>query len=90
MILKVAFSLMDFRPISLLGYGYKLLVKVLAVRLSGVVNKIIFPSQLYFIKGRNLVNGVLVVNEVVDLTNKTRCILLVLKVDLEKAYDSVD
>lgn len=90
MILKVAFSLMDFRPISLLGYGYKLLVKVLAVRLSGVVNKIIFPSQLYFIKGRNLVNGVLVVNEVVDLTNKTRCILLVLKVDLEKAYDSMD
>ena len=88
--MKVAFSLMDFRPISLLGYGYKLLVKVLAVRLSGVVNKIIFPSQLYFIKGRNLVNGVLVVNEVVDLTNKTRCILLVLKVDLEKAYDSVD
>jgi len=81
---------MDFRPISLLGYGYKLLVKVLAVRLSGVVNKIIFPSQLYFIKGRNLVNGVLVVNEVVDLTNKTRCILLVLKVDLEKAYDSMD
>lgn len=37
-----------------------------------------------------LVDGVLVVNEVVDLPNKMGCNLLVLKVDLEKAYDSVD
>lgn len=43
-----------------------------------------------FIKGRNLVDGVLVINEVVDWANKSNQEVLILKVDFEKAYDSVD
>lgn len=58
--------LKDFRPISLLGSIYKLLSKVLAKRLAGVMNSIISSSQSTFIKGRQLVDGVLVINEVVD------------------------
>jgi hypothetical protein len=59
-------ELKDFRPISLLGYLYKLLAKVLARRLASVMNKIISPSQSAFLKGRHLVDGVLVINELVD------------------------
>jgi hypothetical protein len=83
-------TLKDFRPISLLGCLYKLLAKVLARRLASVMDSIISRSQLAFVKGRNLVDGVLVANELVDYAKKTKSECMVLKVDFEKAYDSVD
>jgi len=83
-------SLKEFWPISLLGSLYKLLSKVLASRLANVMDKIISTSQSAFIKGRNLVDGVLVANKMVDYAEKTKKECLVLKVDFEKAYDSVD
>jgi hypothetical protein len=80
----------DFRPISLLGCLYKLIAKVLAARLAKVMNSIVASTKSAFIKGRSLVDGVVVVNEVVDLAKKTGKDCLILKVDFEKAYDSVD
>jgi len=83
-------SLNQYRPISLLGSLYKLLSKVLASRLSNVMNSIISISQLAFLKGRHLVDGVLIINEVVDLAKRENQECLIFKVDFEKAYDSVD
>ncbi|MCH79402.1 LINE-1 reverse transcriptase like [Trifolium medium] len=71
------FDLGDFRPISLLG-------------LAKVMNSLVAPNQSAFIKGRNLVDGVLVVNEVVDLAKRSGKQCLIFKVDFEKAYDSVE
>ncbi|GAU34029.1 hypothetical protein TSUD_16170 [Trifolium subterraneum] len=83
-------SLSDFRLISLLGCLYKLIAKVLAKRLAKVMDTIIASNQSTLIKGRNLVDGVLVVNEVVELAKKSKRECLIFKVDFEKAYDSVD
>jgi hypothetical protein len=83
-------ELKDFRPISLLGSLYKLLAKVLARRLAGIMNSIISSSQSAFLKGRHLVDEVLVVNEIVDFAKKAKKECLIFKVDFEKAYDSVD
>ena len=47
-------------------------------------------TQSAFIKGMNLVDGVLVVNELADFAKKTKQECLILKVDFEKAYDSVE
>ena len=80
----------EFRPISLLGSLYKLLSKVLVARLAKVMNPIISTSQSAFLKGRHLVEGVFIVNEVVDLAKRKKKECLILKVDFEKAYDSVD
>jgi hypothetical protein len=80
----------DFRPISLLGCVYKLLAKVLASRLALVLDPIISVTQSAFLKGRQLVDGVVVVNEVIDSAKKNGKACLILKVDFEKAYDSVD
>ncbi|MCI24612.1 LINE-1 reverse transcriptase like, partial [Trifolium medium] len=80
------FGLGDFRPISLLGCLYKLIAKVLAGRLATVIAS----NQSAFIKGRSLVDGVLVVNKVVDLAKRLGKECLIFKVDFEKAYDSVD
>jgi hypothetical protein len=83
-------SLSDFRPISLLGCLYKLIAKVLAKRLASVMDSIIAPNQSAFLKGRNLVDGVVVVNEVVEAAKKLKKDCMIFKVDFEKAYDSVD
>jgi len=80
----------DFRPISLLGCLYKLLAKVFARCLAKVMNLIISSNQLAFLKGRNLVDGVVVINEIVDFARKFKKECLILKVDFEKACDSVD
>jgi hypothetical protein len=80
----------EFRPISLLGSLYKLLAKVLAGRLTKVIGSVIPHTQSAFVKGRSLVEGVVVVNEVIDYAKKSGKDCLILKVDFEKAYDSVD
>jgi hypothetical protein len=83
-------SLTDFRPISLLGSLYKLIAKVLTKRLALVMDSVISTNQSAFIKGRNLVDGVVVVNEAVDWAKKSKKDCLIFKVDFEKAYDSVE
>lgn len=87
---KSSSSLKEFRPISLLGCLYKILAKVLAGRLAKVMNSVISKYQSTFLKGRKLVDGVLIVNEVVELTKLRNRECLILKVDFEKAYDSVE
>ncbi|RVX23099.1 Transposon TX1 uncharacterized 149 kDa protein [Vitis vinifera] len=54
----------DYRPISLLGGLYKLLAKVLANRLKKIIDKVISPDQNAFIKGRQILDGSLIANEV--------------------------
>ncbi|RVW15620.1 hypothetical protein CK203_077767 [Vitis vinifera] len=56
----------DYRPISLLGGLYKLLAKVLANRLKKVIGKVISPDQNAFIKGRQILDGSLIANEVMQ------------------------
>jgi hypothetical protein len=79
----------DFRPIYLLESLYKLLAKVLVNRLGKMMNSIISRNQSEVIKGRSLAHGVVVVNEVVDFAKRTKKECVILKVDFEKAYDSV-
>jgi hypothetical protein len=84
------FSLGDFRPISLLGCLYKIVAKVLTSRLAQVMDQLVAPTQSAFLKGRQLVDGVVVVNEVVDMAKRTGQSCFIFKVDFEKAYDSVE
>ncbi|MCI27533.1 LINE-1 reverse transcriptase like, partial [Trifolium medium] len=79
------FSLSDFRPISLLGCLYKIIAKVLTARLASVMDRLVDKTQSAFLKGRHLVDGVVVVNEVVDLARRNGQSCLIFKVDFEKA-----
>jgi hypothetical protein len=83
-------KLNDFRPISLVGSLYKILAKVLANRLRLVVGNVISETQTTFVKDRQILDGILIANEVVDEARKLNKELLLFKVDFEKAYDSVD
>jgi hypothetical protein len=80
----------EFRPISLVGSMYKIIAKLLANRLRLVINSVISETQSAFIQNRQILDGVLIANEVVDEASKLKKQLLLFKVDFEKAYDSVD
>ncbi|XP_024642310.1 uncharacterized protein [Medicago truncatula] len=83
-------KLNDFRLISLAGSLYKILAKLLANRLRGVISSVVSESQSAFVKNRQILDGILIANEAVDEACKFKKELMLFKVDFEKAHDSVD
>lgn len=65
---KNPMKISDFRPISLIGCIYKIILKTLANRLKRVIKTIISDTKMTFISGRHVVDGILIGNEVVDET----------------------
>jgi len=72
------------------GSLYKILAKVLANRLRHVIGSVIAEEQSAFVKNRQILDGILIANEMVDEAHRLKKELLLFKVDFEKAYDSVD
>lgn len=74
----ILLGLNDYRPICLVGSLYKSIAKLFAARLKRVLGALISSSQSAFVLGRNLLDGVLVVNKVVDYVKKSKqsCFLL--------------
>ncbi|GKA71899.1 RNA-directed DNA polymerase, eukaryota, reverse transcriptase zinc-binding domain protein [Tanacetum coccineum] len=79
----------DFRPISLIGAQYKIIAKILANRLARVIDSIISQEQSAFIKHRQILDGPLIVNEVIQWCKNKKSKLMVFKIDFEKAFDSI-
>lgn len=66
-----------------------MVAKVLASRLCKVMDALISDNQLAFNKGRMLMDGVVAMNEIVDLVKKSKTKCLIFEVDFKKAYDSI-
>ena len=84
-------SVNDFRPISCCNVLYKVITKLLVQRLSMVLDKLISPCQTAFIPGRSIGDNILLAQELFTGYNQIRlpprCAL---KVDIRKAYDTVE
>lgn len=85
-----AVELNQFRLISLIGGLYKIISKLLSLRMKVVLGTLVGDSQSAFLTDRNILDGVVILNEVVEDAKRTKEARLVLKVDFAKAYDSVD
>ncbi|XP_071928018.1 uncharacterized protein [Coffea arabica] len=80
----------QFRPISLCNFFNKLLSRILADRVAGILPKIISPQQTGFVKGRNITENFLLAQEVISgMAKKNRGGNVVMKLDMSKAYDRV-
>ncbi|XP_062154353.1 uncharacterized protein LOC133862536 [Alnus glutinosa] len=88
---KNATSVGYFRPISCCNLVYKCITKILANRLVAGVDEVISSNQGAFVPKRSIVENILLTQELVSNYHRTmgkaRCTL---KIDLMKAYDSLN
>jgi hypothetical protein len=80
----------EYHLISFIGCLYKIISKCLARILKEVIHPIIVDNQSGFIRGKNMTDGVVVANETIDFVRKNKSPSVLLKVDFEKAYDSIN
>ncbi|XP_057811281.1 uncharacterized protein LOC131025504 [Salvia miltiorrhiza] len=85
-----ASELKDYMPISLINSLYKVLAKVLALRMKKVMNLIISERQSAFVEGRCILDGVVTLNEIVEEAKRKKKGTILFKDDFAKAYDTVD
>jgi hypothetical protein len=84
-------SIDNFRPIALANFQFKIITKILADRLSVIASKIISPQQRGFIPDRHISDCVIVASEAINVLQKKRYGgNLALKIDIKKAFDSID
>jgi mannosylglycoprotein endo-beta-mannosidase len=79
----------DFRPISLIHSVAKILAKLLALRLRPHMRSLISVNQSTFIKGRSIHDNFLYVRNLARRYHRTRRPMLLFKLDITKAFDSV-
>ena len=79
----------QYRPICLLNVSFKIFTKVATNRLSTVADKVVSLTQSAFLRGRNILEGVVVLHETVHEIHRKKLSGVILKIDFEKAYDKV-
>lgn len=57
--------------------------------LAGVIDTIISPDQSTFVKDRLILDGSLMVNEIIDCYKRKKKRLMIFKVDFDNVYDSI-
>ncbi|GFS28741.1 hypothetical protein Acr_00g0003640 [Actinidia rufa] len=81
----------DFRPIACCNVIYKIISKILASRLSNILEDLIDPAQSAFVPNRSMTENIYLVQELLRkyCWNRIspRCIM---KIDLRKAYDTIN
>ena len=84
-----ASSFTRFQPISLCNTGYKLVTKIIANRLKKIMPRIIPKNQGGFIKGRKILDNVILVQEAIHSNVNRKEKGMVVKLDLANAFDRV-
>jgi hypothetical protein len=80
----------NYRPITLQNLDYKVLYKVLALRLQKVIGKIIPHFQHAYVPGRRISDAILLMKAIIHKTSRNGEGAAALFIDAEKAFDSVD
>ncbi|XP_060190613.1 uncharacterized protein LOC132619867 [Lycium barbarum] len=84
-------TIKECRPIACCTVLYKSISKILACRLQSVISSIICEAQASLVPGRKIVDNIILAHELVKgYTRKNISPWCIIKVDLKKAYDSVE
>jgi hypothetical protein len=81
----------QFRPIALINVVFKIVSKAFASKLDPTAHRIISQNQIAFIKGIFILDGALALQEIIhEMKSKKNLGGILLKLDVEKAYDRVN
>jgi hypothetical protein len=80
----------QYRPICLLNVSFKLFTKIATNRLTSIAQKLIRPTQIAFLPGRNIMEGAVILHETIHELHTKKQDGVIFKIDLEKAYDKVN
>ena len=86
---KGARNFSRFRPISLCNTGYKIITKIMANRAKKLLPKLIPKNQGGFVKGRQILDNIILVQEAIHTSYKKKEKGMVVKLDLACAFDRV-
>lgn len=79
----------DFCPISICNCLYKIIAKVIALRLKPILSKNILKEKFGFMEGRKIHEAIAVAQEFMHIMKRFRRKRLITKIDLSKAYDKI-
>ena len=82
-------DLSKWRPISLLNIDYKILSKVLSMRLRAVIGEIVHPDQTCSIPGRSILDNVHLIRNLIEYTDDKNSGAAIISLDQSKAFDRV-
>ena len=80
----------NWRPITLLNVVYKILAKVLAIRIEKILPNIINSTQTSFVKGRYILENLITCWEAMNWAKASGQDCAMLLIDYEKAYDRIE
>ena len=80
----------SYRPISLLTCDYKILTKILALRLESVLPTVVHPDQTGFVKGRQLYHNLRRLFNIVYSEHSSQLPEVVISLDAHKAFDRIE
>jgi hypothetical protein len=84
-----ATQIQQYRPICLLNASFKIFTKVATIRLNSVADHIIKPTQTAFMRGCNILEGVVILHDTIHELHRKKQNGVILKIDFKKAYDKV-
>jgi hypothetical protein len=82
-----------YRPISLCNTIYKIVTKILVLRIKPFLPTLVSPLQIAFVAGRRGSDNVVIAQELIYTLGRKRRGnegFMVVKIDLEKAYDRLE
>jgi len=80
----------SYRPLSLLNADYKILSKLIALRLEDVIPKIIHADQTGFVKNRYGADNVRRLLHILNTAQKNQNPMLIMSMDANKAFDRIE
>ena len=83
----------QFRPISCCNFTYKIITKIMVLRLKQYMNLLVSPNQCAFIGGRLIQDNIMVTQEILHSMRQNTGIAkncFIAKLDMSKAYDRLE
>lgn len=79
-----------FRPITLCNVIYKIIATLIARTLKPILPSIISLKQTDFVEGRQIIDGLVVIEEVIHSLKQKKQRGMMIKLDFSKAYDQLN